>query len=55
MKAVLTTRSLLWLTVFGILAASLAMLTVAVEDVSNRTQDIKSMDWAMDGVIGWDL
>ncbi len=55
MKAVLTTRSLLWLTVFGILAASLALLTVAVEDVPNRTQDIKSMDCAMDGVIGWDL
>ena len=54
-KAVITTRSLLWLVAVGILGALLAVLTIAVEDVPNRTQDIKSMNWAMDGIVGWDL
>jgi len=54
-KAVLTTRSLIWLVTMGILAALLAVLTQAVIDVTDRTQDIKTMNWAMDGLVGWDF
>ena len=47
----LNTRALLWLVVFGVLAALLALLTKAIMDNPDLSQDIRIMDW----VAGWDL
>ena len=54
-KIGISKRTFLWLAAVGILAVLLALLTIAVEDVADRTQDIESMNWAMDGIVGWDL
>ena len=47
-KAVLSTRSLLWLAAFGILATLLALLTKAIMDNPAPSQDIAIMDWVTD-------
>jgi len=50
-KAVLNTRSLLWLAAVGILATLLALLTKAILDNPTPSQDVRVLDW----VAGWDL
>ena len=50
-KAVLSTRSLLWLAAVGILATLLALLTKAIMDNPTPSQDIRVLDW----VVSWDL
>jgi len=50
-KAVLSTRSLLWLAAVGILATPLALLTIAITDNPTPSQDISVMNW----IVGWDL
>ena len=50
-KALLTTRSILWLAAFGILATLLALLTKAIMDNPSPSQDVRVLDW----VVGWDL
>ena len=54
-KAVLSKRPLLWLVAVGVLATLLALLTTLVVDVPDRSQDIRAMNWAMEGIVGWDL
>jgi len=50
-KAVLSTRSLLWLAAVGIPVALLALLTNAMSDNSIPSQDVRVADW----IVGWDL
>ncbi len=50
-KALPSSRSLLWLAAVGVLATLLALLTKAIMDNPVPSQDIRVMDW----VGGWDL
>ena len=50
-KAVLNTRSLLWLISVAVLATLLTLLTMAISDNPTPAQDIRVMDW----IVGWDL
>ena len=50
-KAVLSTRSLLWLAAVGIPVALLALLTKAITDNPMASQDLSVMNW----IVGWDL
>ncbi len=50
-KAMLSTRSLLWLAAVGTLVALMALLTIAVVDNPSASQDIRVMNW----IVGWDL
>ena len=50
-KALLSTRFLLWLAAVGILATLLALLTNAMTDNSVPSQDVRVSNW----IVGWDL
>ena len=50
-KSVFSTRSLIWLVAVGILATLLTLLTKAVVDDPDLSQDIRLMNW----IVGWDL
>jgi len=50
-KALLSTRSLLWLAAVGTLVALLALLTKAISDNPSASQDVRVLNW----IAGWDL
>ena len=50
-KAVLNTRTLLWLAALGTLVALMALLTKAVSDHPSASQDVRVMNW----IVSWDL
>ncbi len=50
-KAALNTRSLLWLAAVGLLATLLGLLTKAIKDNPEPSQDVS----VLESVAGWDL
>jgi len=50
-KALLSTRSLLWLAAVGTLVALLTLLTRAISDNPSASPDVSVMNW----IVGWDL